>query len=272
MLKRLAATLVALALVGCGTTYPIPGPGPAPVPGPVAGPGPIAAPAAPASRRDLGAAILEYRTAAARIDAVAREMCREAHPARPPRHCAFDFRLVDDPRIGPNAFQTVRRDGRPVVAMTVQLVALTDNADEIAFVLGHEAGHHIADHLARTRAQAVTGALVLGTIASLGNASQQTISEMMDLGAALGGRAYSQSYELEADVLGAFIAARAGYDPERGGRVFARPALAGGGGLLSTHPASAQRQATVAATAAEIRRQQAAGLTPRPGGGALALR
>ena len=76
------------------------------------------------------------------------------------------------------------------------------------------------------RAQAMTGALVLGALATLGNASDDVISDMMDLGASLGGRAYSQSYELEADRLGAFIAARAGYDPERGARVFARPALA----------------------------------------------
>ena len=76
------------------------------------------------------------------------------------------------------------------------------------------------------------------------------IRDMMDIGASLGGRVYSQGYELEADQLGAYIAARAGYDPELGARVFARPVLAGGGGLLSTHPASAQRQAVVAGTAA----------------------
>ncbi len=246
-----------LGLAGCGGVYDVT----APRPGPVAAP---QAPAAP-SRSGLSGSVADYRRAAGRIEAAAQTMCREAQPARPPQHCDFDFRLVDDPRIGPNAFQTLRRDGRPVVAMTVQLVAETDNADEIAFVLGHEAGHHIAGHIDKSRTQAITGALVLGTIASLGNASDDVVSDMMDLGASLGGRAYSQSYELEADVLGAFIAARAGYDPERGARVFARPVLAGGGGLLSTHPASAQRRATVAATAAEIRRQQALGLTPRPG-------
>ena len=89
----------------------------------------------------------------------------------------------------------------------------------------------------------------------------------MDVGAYLGARSYSQTYELEADTLGAFIAARAGYDPERGAQIFVRPALADAGGppILSSHPASARRQATVAAVAAEIRRQQALGLTPRPG-------
>jgi predicted Zn-dependent protease len=256
MPKLVAAVLVALALAGCGTAYDV-------VP---AGPGPVAAPPAAAApaRRPPAEGLADYRVAAARIEAAAQAMCREAQPTRPATFCDFDFRLIDDPRIGPNAFQTLRRDGRPVVAMTVQLVAVTGNADEIAFVLGHEAGHHIADHIAKTRTQAVTGALVLGTIASLGNASDATVRDMMDIGAAIGGRAYSQTFELEADVLGAFIAARAGYDPERGALIFARPALAGGGGLLSTHPASAQRQATVAATAAEIRRQRAAGGVPTP--------
>jgi predicted Zn-dependent protease len=89
----------------------------------------------------------------------------------------------------------------------------------------------------------------------------------MDIGAYVGARSYSQSYELEADTLGAFIAARAGYDPERGAQIFLRPALANPGGppILASHPGSAQRQATVAGVAAEIRRQQSLGLDPRPG-------
>ncbi len=260
MIKFLAAACVGLALAGCAaySTGPVvvqrPAPGPAapvqPGPGPGLGPERVA----------------EFRRAAARIDTTAEAMCREANPGAPGRRCAFQYRLVDDPRLGPNAFQTLGRDGRPIVAMTTQLVAATANSDEIAFILGHESAHHIADHLGRTQSQAMTGALVLGTLATLGNAPDDVVSDMMDLGAALGGRAYSQNYELEADRLGAYIAARAGYDPARGALVFARPALAGGGGLLSTHPGSADRQAAAAATAAEIRRQQAMGLVPDPRG------
>ena len=99
-----------------------------------------------------------------------------------------------------------------------------------------------------------------------GPASDQAIQNAMDVGAYLGARSYSQTYELEADTLGAYIAARAGYDPVRGAAIFERPALANPGGppILATHPGSAQRQASVAAVAAEIRRQQALGLVPRP--------
>ncbi len=253
MSRALAAALLFLALAGC-------------VAAPQAGRYPSSQPQTqfPAAAATRAQNVAAYRAAAVRVEPVAAAMCRDAHPARPPRHCAFDFRLIDDPRLGPNAFQTVGRDGAPVVAMTVQLVAQTENVDEIAFVLGHEAAHHIADHIQKTQSRAVAGALVLGAIADLGNASDAMIRDMMDIGASLGGRAYSQSYELEADALGAYVAARAGYDPQRGAQVFARPLLAGGGGLLSSHPASGQRQAVVAATAAEIRRQQALGLVPHP--------
>jgi predicted Zn-dependent protease len=254
------ALAIALLLAACGTAYDVPDLD-ARAPATSAPPPAIAAAYRPVSR-----AIADYRAVAPRIEREAEAFCREESPGRSPLHCDFELRLIDDPRLGANAFQTVRRDGRPVVAITVQLLAETDNADEIAFVLSHEAGHHIADHLEKSQAQAVTGALVLGALATLGNASEQMVADMMDLGASLGVRAYSQTYELEADVLGTFIAARAGYAPERGALVFAKPGLAGGGGLLSTHPASPQRLATVQRVAVEIRRQQAAGLTPRPVG------
>lgn len=249
------ALFLTLALAACGPAYEVARPAPAPV-------APLEGPAL--ARRGPGVATADFRTAARRIERAAEPMCRETRPSAPPRSCDFVFRLIDDRRIGPNAFQTMGEDGRPQVVMTLQLATLSQNSDEIAFVLGHEAGHHIADHIAKGQSQAMTGALVLGTLATLGNASDQMVGDMMRIGASLGGRAYSQSYELEADTLGAHIAARAGYDPERGARIFARPDMAGGGGLLASHPASGQRQATVAATAAEIRRQQAAGLVPTP--------
>jgi predicted Zn-dependent protease len=174
---------------------------------------------------------------------------------------------VEDPRVGPNAFQTIGRDGRPLIVFTSALLREAGSRDEVAFVLAHEAGHQIADHLTRVQRDQMLGALILGGLAAAtGTATEQGMADAMDLGAFLGSRAYSQSYELEADVLGAYIAARAGYDPERGAQLFLRPALRNSGGpmLWSTHPPSAQRAQVVAETVREIRRQQAAGLEPSP--------
>ena len=56
----------------------------------------------------------------------------------------------------PGWIDTLQAQGRPVIFFTLGLIADARNSDELAFVLGHEAAHHIAGHLAAsnpTRAQ-----------------------------------------------------------------------------------------------------------------------
>ena len=92
----------------------------------------------------------------------------------------------------------------------------------------------------------------------------------MDAGAALGAVAYSQTYELEADMLGAYITEAAGYDAEKGSLLFARReggnvrGESGAMSLWSTHPRSPQRIATVRYAVADARAKQAAGEPLRP--------
>lgn len=262
MRQPLIAAALALALAACGTTYQTPVVGPVVVPT-------RAAPAAAEARRPVSRALADFRAVSPRVERAAETFCRQELAGRDPRYCDFKIRLIEDRRAPPNAFQTLDRDGRPLIVVTATLLAETGSADEIAFVMSHEAGHHISDHLPKQRNSQMAGALILGTLASaIGGegASQNSVRQAMNLGSFVGGRVYSQRFELEADVVGAYIAARAGYDPERGARIFTRPKLAqGDAGLLSTHPASPQRLATVQRTTADIRRQQAQGLTPRPG-------
>ena len=112
------------------------------------------------------------------------------------------------------------------------------------------------------------GALILGgLVAAAGNpcggpASDQAISQAMDIGAYLGARSYSQTYELEADTLGAFIAARAGYDPERGALIFLRPALANAGG--PPHPRQPPRLRAAPGHRRRRRRRDPPPAGPRP--------
>jgi Zn-dependent protease with chaperone function len=92
------------------------------------------------------------------VEPVAEAMCRE--------RAAFgvncDLQIVVDSRPGqpPNAFQTVDPRGRPVVGFTLALIADARNADEIAFVMGHEAAHHIEGHIPKREETALAGALV----------------------------------------------------------------------------------------------------------------
>ena len=80
------------------------------------------------------------------------------------------------------------------------------------------------------------------------------------LGAGAARLAYSKGEEREADYLGAYLVARAGYDLERAGNLWARlsrpdAAARGSGlaGLLATHPAEAERLAAWRRAAEEIR-------------------
>jgi predicted Zn-dependent protease len=260
--RALAAALI-LGLAGCGTTYAVPDGGGVPVAIDTG----VAVPAgSPRTASD-------FARVAARVEPAAEAYCREVAPGAPRGYCDFDIHLQRDPRMPPNAFQTRGRDGRPVVVMAASLLSEMRSDDEVAFVLSHEAAHHIAGHIPKQQQQQLLGALVLGGIVAAagdpygGPASDRAIQRAMDVGAYVGARSYSQSYELEADTLGTYITVTAGYAPERGADIFSRPALANPGGppLLASHPGSAQRQATVARVATDIRRQQAAGLAPRPG-------
>lgn len=260
---RASATALCLALAACGATYQVP-PGGSPVAATVESLQP-----AGGGRRDAR----DFRRVAARIEPVAETVCREESPGAPLSYCDYVILLEDEPRMPPNAFQTVTDAGRPAIVVGARLLDQMQSNDEIAYVLAHESAHHIARHLSKQQQSQMLGALILGgLVAATGSASanpaanQRAIADAMNVGAFVGGRAWSQSFELEADWLGAFIAARAGFDPERGAAVFARPALVSSGGpvILSTHPPSPQRTALATRAAAEIRRQQAAGLVPRP--------
>lgn len=226
--------LVALALGGCVMTGPAPGPV---APAPVA----VQAPAPPGSPR---AQALTFLQVVAGVEPVAERVCRERGVAR---DC--DFRIVVDDRPGqpPNAFQTLDRQGRPVVGFTLALIADARNADELAFVLGHEAAHHIAGHIPKRNDQALTGALLAGVLAQASGLTPDEVRAAQNLGAEAAARSYSKEFELEADALGAEIALRAGYDPVRGSGFFDRLPDPGDK-FLGSHPPNGQRKALVAAT------------------------
>lgn len=185
------------------------------------------------------------------VEPVAERLCRQEAPDL---NCDFRMQIDRDPARGANAFQTEDASGRPVVTVTIGLIALMQSSDELAFVLGHEAGHHIARHRVARMQSASEGARILAGAVAARGADQQTILQAAQLGAIVGARQYSQGAELEADAFGTLIAYRAGFDPVSGSRIFTRlpdPA----GSFLSTHPPHADRAAIV--------RRTAAGLGPR---------
>ncbi len=182
-----------------------------------------------------------FVTVVERVAPVAEQECRRRAPTT---NCNYMI-LIDDRLDEPsNAFQTVDQTGRPMIIFTLALIAEVRNQDELAFVLGHEAAHHILGHLTQTAQNAQLGALVLGNLAAASGYSGAVVESAAALGAEVGARQFSKAFELEADALGAVITRRAGYDPVVGAAFFARIPDPGDE-FLGTHPPNAERQATV---------------------------
>lgn len=214
---------------------------------------PVTAPeqsGAPVSTRIVAReAVLNFVEVIETVEPVAEAECRARAPQA---NC--DFRIVVDDRQGlpPNAYQTLDDDGRPIIAFTIPLIVEVRNRDEMAFILSHEAAHHIEGHLLRQQQNATTGAEVFGQLASvIGGSNPEAVQAAQEFGAALGARTYSKDFELEADALGTVIAAKAGYNPVRGAEFFFRIPDPGNS-FLGTHPANADRVAVVQRAAAEF--------------------
>ena len=230
-MRRVGWAAVLLALAGCVAGPmgpPVAGPGPGPAVTLAPDPGPIRT-SLDAQRAFVGVQ--------ARVEPVAEAICRQRT-----RNVPCDFQIVVDARGGqdPNAFQTLDRQGRPVIGLTLSLLENARNVDELAFVLGHETAHHILGHIPRQRETAMTSAVLAGVLAQMGGASETTIRSVQQMGASLGARSYSRNYELEADGLGTEIAMLAGYDPVHGAQFFTRLPDPGDT-FLGSHPPNAQR-------------------------------
>ncbi|WP_320178030.1 M48 family metallopeptidase [Roseovarius pacificus] len=184
------------------------------------------------------------------VEPVAENVCRSRTAAG--TNCDFRIVVDDRPNQPVNAYQTLDKSGRPIIAFTLPMIAEVRNRDELAFVMGHEAAHHIAGHIPRQQQNAMAGAVLLGGLATLGGASADAVRTAADLGASVGARSYSKEFELEADALGTVITRAAGYDPVHGAAFFTRIPDPGDR-FLGTHPPNAQRIETVRRVDAQLR-------------------
>ncbi len=183
------------------------------------------------------------------VQRVGRRIAAAAADLYPDPARAFDweFRLVQDDEMV-NAWAL---PGGKCAVYTGLLPVTRDEAG-LAVVLGHEAAHAIAQHGAERITQGMglqIGLEVvetyLGRSDRMSPAARQSLMAALGLGANVGVLLpFSRKHESEADELGLYIAARAGYDPQAAIGLWQRMAALGGGRppeFLSTHPSEETR-------------------------------
>ncbi len=144
-----------------------------------------------------------------------------------------------------------------LIRVSPSMMNMMQGDDELAGVVGHELAHNLFEHPQRG---------VISTLLS------KIISSMVNLGGALGGvhtaggnvganindAVFEQAYEREADYVGAYLAARAGFDPEGAITAMQKMAYDAPETLRdgSSHPATAERIWNLQQTVAEIHDKQ----------------
>jgi predicted Zn-dependent protease len=142
------------------------------------------------------------------------------------------------------------------MAVYTGLLPVTQDEESLAAVVGHEVAHAVARHGAERMSQGLVFDLTLTYAdhklddmpADKRNQVMQALVGVGTVGVVL---PYSRSHESEADELGIYLAADAGYDPRAAIGLWERmAAMSGGGGtfeFLSTHPSETTRIADLQA-------------------------
>jgi Zn-dependent protease with chaperone function len=186
----------------------------------------------------------------ARLKPAAYDVCTHVDENR---HCAWQVRYVVTDQV--NAYAAPGN----VIMVSHGMIEAMETEDQLAFVVGHEISHQIADHLSETRSQMAAGSMIgatamaaatRGTATCTTYACQQGMTEAargsVGLGGQIGGLVYSKKQEAEADYLSVYMLELAGFDLQQ-----ARLALVKIGVLTNkektsitdTHPAGPERLA-----------------------------
>jgi predicted Zn-dependent protease len=141
------------------------------------------------------------------------------------------------------------------------MIEAARNEGEMAGVMAHEIVHVALRHATAqaTETQKFQIGSVLGQIAGavIGGPAGAVIGAGSQIGFGAGALKYSRKYETQADILGAQIMARAGYDPRDLASMFRTIAQQGGGSggpeWLSSHPNPGNREQRILQEAAMLR-------------------
>jgi Zn-dependent protease with chaperone function len=145
--------------------------------------------------------------------------------------------------------------GGKIVVNTGLLSRLEVTDDELAAVLGHEIAHALREHGREKVSQGVLSNAVVQGVANSGARHANSAAALADLGTGLFFRLpYSRAMELEADVMGLELMARAGFDPRGAPALMKKMERLSPGGVefFQTHPNSDHRATDLAAAMPKV--------------------
>jgi predicted Zn-dependent protease len=157
------------------------------------------------SDAELTQMVERLKPIAERVEKASGEICTDMNRAQ----CSFEV-VLDASKKGLNA----HADGQNVVIYP-PMIEFATNDNQLAFVIAHEFAHSIMSHVASTQKNVAIGG-ILGTIVDIAAQSQgiNTQGQIGKLGAHSALMKYSPAFENEADYVGLYILARAGYKIE----------------------------------------------------------
>lgn len=159
------------------------------------------------------------------------------------KSCGYPVSVVGAEMV--NAFA----DGRQIV-ITSGMMNFVQSDEELALVLGHELAHNTMDHIAKKRGNEFLGVLFGAVLQATTGAMGTT-----EWGAQAGRAAFSQEFEGEADYVGVYYAARAGYDVKDAVMLWRRMGAAHPASIHlegSSHPSTAKRFMAIEEAVREI--------------------
>lgn len=195
---------------------------------------------------------------ASRIIPSSEQLCRELRIADP-MGCAYQISITEGKKNAqgiaePDTSLNAYADGTSV-HVSPAMVRFAAQDQELAFILAHEFSHNIMRHVEGKQRNAMLGTL-LGVAADLAATSQgyDTQGQLGKLGMGIGANAYSPAFEAEADYIGLYLLARAGYEYKNAPAFWRRMSVENPQAIYtgSTHPSNAERYVNMNKTIAEI--------------------
>ncbi len=191
---------------------------------------------------------------------VRREGVLRQYHMQPITVCNYGVQLISDPVAGidPQSINAFA-DGESIY-FTSGMMRFAETDEELALVVAHEVAHNVMNHIGAKQANSSLGTLLDVLIAGGTGVFTGAFGQ-------LGAHAYSQDFEAEADYVGLYLMASAGFDIDRAEYFWRRMAAENPGSIGaygSSHPSPPERFLNIANTVREIEDKRSRGVALEP--------